>query len=45
MDKFFFTLSLSGVVFILLINVKMPAVTVVGILTFYEQDKLRAQLS
>ena len=35
-------LSLSDVVFIMLINVKMP--TIVGILIFYEQDKLRAQL-
>ena len=49
-----FLLSNKGVVFILLINVKMP--TVVGILIFmsmkcwhflniYEQDKFHAQLS
>ena len=31
------------VVFIMLINVKMP--TIVGILTFYEHGKVRAQLS
>ena len=41
--KKFLTLSLSDVVFIMLINIKMP--TTVGILTFYEQDKFRAQLS
>ena len=35
-------LSLSDVVFIMLINVKMP--TIVGIL-HYEQDESRAQLS
>ena len=45
----FLALSLSDVVFIMLINVKMP--TIVGILTFmsnfniYEQDKFRAHLS
>ena len=36
-------LSLLDVVFIMLINVKMS--TIVGILTFYEQAKLRAQMS
>ena len=36
-------LNFLGIVFILLINVKMP--TTVGILTFYEQDKFCAQLS
>ena len=41
--KKFLALSLLDVVFIMLINVKMP--TIVGILTFYEQDKFCAQLS
>ena len=39
----FLALSLSGVVFIVLINVKMP--TIVGILTFISRLKFRAQLS
>ena len=39
--KKFLASSLSDVVFIMLINVKMP--TIVGILTF-EQDKFHAQL-
>ena len=41
--KKFLALSLSGVVFIMLINVKMP--TIVGIFNIYEQHKYRAQLS
>ena len=44
--KKFIALSLSDVVFIMLINVKMP--TIVGILTFIiisEQDKFRAQMN
>ena len=49
--KKFLVFSLSDIVFIILINVKMP--TIVGILKFmskwyfniYEQDKFRAQLS
>ena len=36
-------LSLSDVVFIVLINVKMP--TIVGIFNIYEQDRFRAQLN
>ena len=32
--KEFLTLSLSDVVFIMLINVKMPTIAIVGILTF-----------
>ena len=39
----FLALSLSDVVLIMLINVKMS--TIISILTFYEQDKFRAQLS
>ena len=39
---FFFILS-SDVVFIMLINVKMP--TIVDILTFYEHDKFHTQLN
>ena len=35
--------KLSGVVFIMLINVKMP--TIVVIFNIYEQDKFRDQLS
>ena len=42
MNKFI-ALRLSDVVFIMLINVKMP--TIVAILTFYEQDKFCAQLN
>ena len=42
MEKFL-ALSLSDVVFIMLINVKMP--TIVGIFNIYEPDKFRAQLS
>ena len=42
MEKFL-ALSLSDVVLIMLINVKMS--TIISILTFYEQDKFRAQLS
>ena len=38
--KKFLALSLSDVVFIMLINVKMPT-----IFNIYEQDKFRAQLS
>ena len=41
--KKFIALSLSGIVFIMLINVKMP--TIVGILTFMSKKKFRAQLS
>ena len=41
--KKFLALSLSDVVFIMLINVKMP--TIVGIFYIYEQDKFHAQLS
>ena len=41
--KKFLALSLSDVVLIMLINVKMS--TIISILTFYEQDKFRAQLS
>ena len=44
--KKFIALSLTDVVSIMLINVKMP--TIAGILTFmsiYEQDKFRAELS
>ena len=41
--KKFPALSLSGVVFIMLINVKMP--TIVDILTFMSRIKLHAQLS
>ena len=41
--KKFLALSLSGVVFIILINVKMP--TIVGIFNIYEQHKYYAQLS
>ena len=41
--KKFLALSLSGVVFIMLINVIMP--TIVGIFNIYEQHKYRAQLS
>ena len=40
--KKFLVLSLSDVVFIMLINVEMP--TIVGILAFYERNKFRAQL-
>ena len=40
--KKFIAVSLSDVVFIMLINVKMP--TIVGILTF-EHDRFHAQLS
>ena len=36
--KKFLALSLSGVVFIMLINVKMP--TIVGIFNIYEQHKI-----
>ena len=36
-------LSLTDVIFIMLINVKMP--TIAGILNIYEQDKFRAELS
>ena len=36
-------LKLSDVVFILLVNVKMP--TIVGIFNIYEQVKFHAQLS
>ena len=45
--KKFLALSLSGVVFIMLINVKMPTImpTIVGIFNIYEQHKYRAQLS
>ena len=39
----FLALKLSAVVFILLINVKMP--TIVGIFNNREQDKLHAQMS
>ena len=38
-----FSLTLSDVVFIMLINVKMT--TIVGILNFYQQDIFCAQLS
>ena len=41
--KAFFAFSLSDVVFIMLINVKMP--TIIGTLSVYEQDTFRAQLS
>ena len=41
--KEYLALSLSDVVYILLINVKMP--TIVGIFNIYEQNKFRAQLS
>ena len=44
-DMDFASIKLPDVVFIMLINVKMP--TIVGILHFniYEQDKFRAQVS
>ena len=41
--KKFLAFSLSDVVFIMLINVKMP--TIVGLFNIYKQDKFRAQLS
>ena len=41
--KKFLALSLSDVVFIMLINVKMP--TIVGIFNIYEHDKFYAQMS
>ena len=41
--KKFLALRFLGVVFIMLINVKMP--TIVGIFNIDEQDKFRAQLS
>ena len=41
-NKIILAIKLKDVVFILLINDKMPTI---GILTFNEQDKLLAQLS
>ena len=41
--KIFLVLKLSDVVFILLINIKMPKIF--GIFNIYEQDKAHAQLS
>ena len=40
--KYFLALKLSYIVFIMLINVKMS--TIVGILTFYEQNIFHAQV-
>ena len=40
---FFLGLDKPRMLFFLLVNVKMP--TIVGILTFYEQEKFCAQLS
>ena len=39
--SFLLAFSLSNVVFIMLMNVKLP--TIVGILKFHTQDKFRAQ--
>ena len=41
MVKFFLPFKLSDVVFIMLINVKMPTI----VLNIYEHDKFHAQLS
>ena len=44
MNKFL-ALCLSDVVFIMLVNVKMPTITIVWHFNIYELDKFRAQLS
>ena len=43
--KKFLALSLLDVVFVMLINVKMPTVVGCWHLNIYEQEKFRAQLS